>query len=114
MEYSKLVDLYQKLESTPKRLEKTHLLSEFLKQVPKEDMHHIMLLVQGKVFPNWDDRKIGFAARLVLKALTISTGISVDDMEKLWKETGDLGLVAETVIKKKKQVSKYVFMVVGH
>ena len=103
MDYIELTDLYEKLESTSKRLEKTVLLSEFLKNCPKKDIDKIMLLVQGLVFPKSDERKIGIASKLIVKALNIATGISSDDVEKMWKKTGDLGLTAEELVKKKKQ-----------
>jgi DNA ligase-1 len=104
MKYGELVGVYEKLESTTKRLEKTYHLSEFLKKVDSEELGRILLLVQGKVFPSWDERKIGMAARLLLKALLISTGI---DPEEEWKKTGDLGLAAEKVIERKKQVTLF-------
>ncbi|MEA2036408.1 MAG: ATP-dependent DNA ligase [Nanoarchaeota archaeon] len=103
MRYTKLVEVYQKLESTSKRLEKTHIISEFFKQINKEDLKVIGLLIQGRLFPNWDERKIGVAARLVLKAINTSSGISIDKIEKEWKKTGDLGKATENLIGIKKQ-----------
>jgi len=103
MNYIQLTELYEKLEATSKRLEKTKLLSEFLKDCPKKEVDRVMLLVQGLVFPKADERKIGVASKLIVKALNVATGISVEDIEKSWKKTGDLGLSAEELIKKKKQ-----------
>ena len=34
MRYLELAELYQKLEKTTKRLEKTHIIAEFLKDIP--------------------------------------------------------------------------------
>jgi len=103
MDYIQLTELYEKLEATSKRLEKTKLLSEFLKDCPKKEVDRVMLLVQGLVFPKADERKIGVASKLIVKALNIATGITAEDVEKSWKKTGDLGLSAEDLIKKKKQ-----------
>jgi DNA ligase-1 len=103
MDYIQLTDLYEKLESTSKRLEKTILLSSFLKDCPKKEIDKIMLLVQGLVFPKADERKIGVASKLIVKALNVATGMTTDDIEKSWKKTGDLGLTAEELIKKKRQ-----------
>lgn len=107
MEYKKLVDLYQEIESTSKRLEKTYLVSEFLKHTDVDDLPRITLLFQGKVFPQFDERKLGVAARMVIKSLNKSLGISADAIEKEWKRTGDLGLTAENLTKKKKQVTLF-------
>ncbi len=103
MDYIQLTELYEKLEGTSKRLEKTKLLSEFLKDCPKKEIDRVMLLVQGLVFPKSDERKIGVASKLIVKALNIASGITVEEVEKSWKKTGDLGLSAEDLIKKKKQ-----------
>jgi len=103
MLYSNLVEVYLKLEKTTKRLEKTHIISEFLKKIPEKEIQEIVLLLQGKVFPPWDERKIGVASRLVLKAISTATGITLTVIENEWKKTGDLGLVAEELTKKKTQ-----------
>ena len=103
MEYSKLVDVYEQLNKTTKRLEKTHIISEFLKDVSVDDMEHVMLLLEGRVFPSYDAREIGVASRLMLKALNTATGISADKIEGEWKKQGDLGMVAELLVKTKKQ-----------
>ncbi|MBN1644931.1 ATP-dependent DNA ligase [Candidatus Woesearchaeota archaeon] len=104
MKYAELVGVYTQLEGTSKRLEKTHYLSEFLKTIDSADLSKVLLLIQGKVFPSWDKRKIGVAARLLLKAIQISTGI---DPEKEWKQTGDLGKAAEQLVERKKQVTLF-------
>ena len=105
MEYSKLVDIYEQLNRTTKRLEKTHIISDFLKDVSVDDMEQVMLLLEGRVFPNYDAREIGVASRLMLKSLSVATGISVDKIENEWKKQGDLGLVAEALVKTKKQAT---------
>jgi DNA ligase-1 len=103
MEYLELCELYEKLNSTAKRLEKTKYISELIKKTSKKELNIIMLLLQGRLFPLWEEKKIGAASRLVLKAINISTGIDTDKIEESWKEIGDLGLVAEQKIKDKSQ-----------
>tara|TARA_Y100000310_G_scaffold344866_1_gene460113 strand:+ start:5250 stop:6998 length:1749 start_codon:yes stop_codon:yes gene_type:complete len=105
MEYSKLADLYKELESTSKRLAKTHIISEFIKKAKNEDLPTLMLLIQGRIFPHYDPREIGVASRLVLKSINIATGLSIPKIEEEWKKTGDLGIVTENLIKSKTQVT---------
>jgi DNA ligase-1 len=107
MKYLALVGVYEQLEGTSKRLEKTFHLSEFLKTVPPEETDQVMLLIQGRVFPDWDERKIGMAARLLLKAINIASGIDTAEIEQEWKKTGDLGQTAENIIGKKKQATLF-------
>ena len=105
MDYSRLVEVYEQLNKTTKRLEKTHIISEFLKYVDIDDIEHVMLLLEGRIFPSYDAREIGVASRLMLKSLSTATGISIDKIENEWKKQGDLGLVAEIIIKTKKQAT---------
>ena len=106
MDYLKLTEYYQNLESTSKRLEKTEIVSRLLKELRKEkDPEPAISLIRGKVFPDWEQRKIGVSDKLVIKALATSTGNSADKIEKLFAKTGDLGLVAEELIKNTKQTT---------
>ena len=103
MQYSKLVEVYEALEKTAKRLGKTYIISELLKKTPAEDLPVITLLLEGRLFPSWDSREVGVASRLILKAISAESGIEADKVEKEWKKTGDLGIVSENLIKAKKQ-----------
>ncbi len=103
MQYLKLVEVYDHLESSSKRLDKTFYIAKLLSVTPEGDLTHILLLLQGKLYPPWDERKIGVAARIILKALNLATGENIERVESEWKHTGDLGKVAENLILKKKQ-----------
>ncbi len=103
MKYSDLVELYKKLDSTTKRLEKTYHIAKFLEQTKEDDLGTVILLIEGRLFPHWDQREIGVSSRLVLKALNKATGIEQSKIEKEWKKLGDLGDVAAELIKHKRQ-----------
>ncbi len=107
MKYSSLVDVYNKLERTSKRLEKIEIISETLKKARKDELREIVYLLEGRIFPEWDKRKIGFSNRLMIKALSVASGESVDKIENLFRKKGDLGLVAEDIIVKRKQSTLY-------
>lgn len=103
MDYKALVEVYKDLESTTKRLEKTEILAKFIKTLTKEELEYAPLLVQGKVFPPWDERKIGFSQQLMIRAIAKTTGSEKQDVIKEFRKSGDLGKVAETLIGKKTQ-----------
>ena len=105
MKYSELVGVYEQLEKTSKRLEKIEIISELLKKTPTEDLPIITLLIEGRLFPNWDEREIGVASRSIIKVISTASGISAPKVENEWKKAGDLGLVAENLIKTKKQTT---------
>mgnify|MGYP001589180374 FL=1 len=105
MYYEELVNIYSRLEKTTKRLEKTEIISEFLKKANKEELIKITNLLQGKFYADWEELKSGVSERLVLKSINQATGISQDKIEDLWKKKGDLGKVAEELIKNKQQTT---------
>jgi len=102
MIYSRLAQLYESVGSTTKRLEKVAILSKFLSDLSEKD-REILYLLKGNVFPDYDDRKIGISEQLVIKALSKSTGESKEKIVKEWKRIGDLGEVAQSLAKMKKQ-----------
>ncbi|MBR9677078.1 ATP-dependent DNA ligase [Candidatus Woesearchaeota archaeon] len=107
MQYSALVKVYEEIASTTKRLEKTKYLSVLLKNTPSQNLSTVLLLLRGRVFATWDKRKLGVAARLVLKAINVATGIDAKKIEDEWKKTGDLGIVAENLAGKKTQATLF-------
>ena len=103
MKYLELVDVYDNLEKRSGRLQKTYFISKLLEKTDVEELDKVVLLLQGRLFPSYDERKIGIAERLVIKALATATGKSSDDIEKKWKSIGDLGEVAKELTKSKTQ-----------
>ncbi len=104
MRYEKLSDCYEKLSQTTKRLEKIDILSKFLETVKKEDSD-IMYLLEGRVYPAYDERKIGISNQLAIKAISKATGTDSKKVVALWKKIGDLGEVAQDLTRKKKQTT---------
>ena len=105
MKYSELVEVYGMLQSTSKRLEKTYFVSQLLKKADAESLQRIVLLLEGRIYPAWDEREAGVAAQIMLKAINTATGIGINEIEGEWKKTGDLGKVAENLISRKRQAT---------
>ncbi|MEM4703227.1 MAG: ATP-dependent DNA ligase [Candidatus Pacearchaeota archaeon] len=103
MLYKELVKVYEALESTTKRLEKTYILAEFFKKIPKNESKDLAYLVKGKVFADWQEEQVGISSQLAIKAISKATGISEQEILRKWRSVGDLGKVTEEMIKKKKQ-----------
>ena len=103
MHYSQLCEVYEGLEKNPGRLKKTEILAEFLKKLKNEKNKEIVYLLQGKAFPDYSEKEFGISEQLCIKALEKSSGISKKEIILKWKKTGDLGLVSEEIMSKKKQ-----------
>lgn len=103
MRYSKLVEVYERIEATTKRLEMTDLLVELLKQAPKESIDKVVYLTQGKLYPDFVGVELGLAEKLAIRAISDVTGKPEADVERKYDETGDLGKAAEILLAKKAQ-----------
>ena len=103
MEYSKLVDIYEALSGTSKLLEKRAIIAGFLKGLDAREVESAVLLLEGRLFPEWDRRKIGIGTQTAIKAISTSSGKSEDSIKADWTKIGDLGLVAERNISSKTQ-----------
>ncbi|MDD5177849.1 MAG: ATP-dependent DNA ligase [Candidatus Nanoarchaeia archaeon] len=103
MDYLELARCYDDLEKTSKRLEKTEILAALIKKTTKDSLRELAYLLRGRVFPIYDERKIGVSSKIAIKALAQTTGVSPEKIENLFKKKGDLGIVAEELIKENKQ-----------
>ena len=103
MKYSQLCEVYEELEKNPSRLKKTEILAEFFKKLKQEKDKQIVYLLQGKAFPDYSEKEFGISEQLCIKALSKASGISDKEIVLKWKKTGDLGLVSEEIMSKKKQ-----------
>ncbi len=105
MRYADLVDSYEKLEATTKRLEMTDLLVALFRQVPRSELEPVVYLTQGRVFPDYAGIELGLAEKLAIRAVAQATGDREENVEAAWKTSGDLGLVAEERLRGKKQTA---------
>jgi DNA ligase-1 len=102
MKYKEIAETYKQLEQTSSRLDKIEILAKLLEKLKREDKQ-IIYLIQGRVFPDYETTELGISSQLIKKALAKSTGASENEITKIWKELGDLGLVAENFVSKKTQ-----------
>jgi len=101
MDYSKICDVYQSLESTTKGLEKTIILAKFLGEIKNEP--EFIYLLRGQIFADFDSRELGISHQLAIRAISRAAGISDAEVVQKFKKFGELGLVAEEVVGKNKQ-----------
>lgn len=107
MLYSILADTLEKIESTTKRLEMTDYLVALFKKTPKEVIDKVVHLTLGEIYPPFIGIELGIAEKLALKAIAIASGRSENETSELYKQTGDIGVVAEKLLKKKIQATLF-------
>ena len=107
MWYSELVEVYEKIEATTKRLEMTDYLVELFKKTPSALIDKVVYLTQGRLYPEFVGIELGLAEKLALRALANAAGIPLKSVEGEAKKVGDVGLAAENILKKKKQATLF-------
>lgn len=106
MDYKELVEVYEKLEATTKKLEKTDIVAKFLETLSDEELQMALPLLQGKIYHESEEKEIGVAGKMVISAIE-KLGFSKKEILNVLKETGDLGLTAEKLSPKKRQMSLF-------
>lgn len=100
MLYERLVEFYERLEGTTKRLEMTAILVEMLKEAKPEELRPIVYLTQGQVAPEFEGVELGLADKLVQRALAEGWNVPVDRVEAAYRKSGDLGETAQDILAK--------------
>lgn len=102
MDYSELVDYYERLESTQSTLDKTDILAELFRE-HEDELGDVVMLSSGRVFPKWRNRETGLSSKTMVDIISRATGRSEEDITEVWREKGDLGLAAEEMVDGKTQ-----------
>ncbi|MEM3838194.1 MAG: ATP-dependent DNA ligase [Fervidicoccaceae archaeon] len=114
MEFEILARTFDELERISSRIALTNALVDLFKQTPKEEIRKVVYLIQGRLWPDWKGLpELGVAEKLLIKALSMATNTREEEVEKLFKEAGDLGKVAEQLKKTKAQQPRGLIQFIG-
>src|SRR5438552_2024486 len=105
MFYSRMVETYQEIEATTKRLEITKLLVDLLKETPSEIVDKVVYLTQGKLYPDYLGIEVGIAEKLAIKCVSAVAGTTEQKVTAEYKANGDLGTAVEELLDKKTQAA---------
>ncbi|NIM06165.1 MAG: DNA ligase, partial [Armatimonadetes bacterium] len=95
MKFKDLVEYLKRLEATTKRLEMFDILSELFTEAGKDDIDKIIYLTQGQLTPPFYGVETGISEKLLIRALSDAANRPTKEVEKLFRETGDLGEAAQ-------------------
>lgn len=85
----------EKLEKTPSRLEITAILKDLFKETTVSEIKEVTYLSLGILAPNYESILLNLAEKMVARSIAIAYDKDLSEVTKLYKETGDLGNVAE-------------------
>ncbi|KZX14427.1 ATP-dependent DNA ligase [Methanobrevibacter curvatus] len=103
MNFKEMVKVFEELNGTTKRLEKTKILSDFFSKLDSKTLSQAILMALGSVFPPYSEEETGIADKLLISAVSKVLGISKNLVQDEIRETGDIGLACEKLYKNKTQ-----------
>ncbi len=103
MRYQEIVDIYADIQATTSRLQITSHLEGLFRRTPPGIIDKVVYLTQGVLYPDFVGIELGLAEKLAFKALVQASGLKDEAIQRVWLEKGDIGLVAEQVLSKRRQ-----------
>lgn len=95
MKMRELAGVFESLEATTRRLLMSETLGAMFRQASEDEVDKVIHLLHGRLGPPFEAPDFGVAERLILRSICEATGKAPDEVEKVYKSKGDLGLVAE-------------------
>ena len=107
LDFSTIVSILEQMEQTTSRLELTNYLVTLFKNTPSDLVDKIIYLIQGKIRPDYEGIEMGIAEKMIIRIISQISNISNDEVFRKYREKGDLGSVAEAILKNKIQTTLF-------
>jgi DNA ligase 1 len=95
VKFTELAASLDQLEGTNKRNELVRILSEVYRACSVDELEPITYLIQGRLAPFFEPVEIGLGERLLMTAIAAAYSIPKEEVTRVNRETGDLGLTAQ-------------------
>ncbi len=99
--FIEIAKFYERIEATTGRLEMIDYLKKLFLETPPDILDKVVYLTLGSIAPAYEGIELGMGEKLLLKALSMATGISQDKLEAKYPEIGDIGMLAEWAVENK-------------
>lgn len=103
MRYGEIVEIYEDIEATTSRLQITSHLEGLFRRTPPGIIDRVVYLTQGVLYPDFVGIELGLAEKLAVRALVQASGLGEEAVRRVWLEKGDIGLVGEEVLSRRRQ-----------
>src|SRR3989304_9003970 len=106
MKFREFASYLERLEKTPSRIEITQILAELFKITHLQEIDKVPYLSLGSLAPSYQGVVFNMADKMVVRALALAYKRNNQEVTSLYKEKGDLGVVAQELAKGKKKKPK--------
>jgi len=96
--FGDLVKALAAVEATTQRTAMVKLLVSLFKRAKPEEVGKIVYFILGDLRPPWEGVELGVAEKLCLRAVSKAAGVSLAELEALYKKSGDVGEVAKRAL----------------
>ncbi|HEX2489289.1 MAG TPA: ATP-dependent DNA ligase [Blastocatellia bacterium] len=103
MRFDELTKYFDRLEAVSGRLKMYNLLGELFSHADEDEVSEIAYLLEARLGPPFAAVNIGMGERMVAAAVAAATKEIERKVSKLYKELGDLGLVAQRLTPKNRR-----------
>ena len=100
MKFRELALYLEKLEKTSSRIEITEILSDLFKKTSVSEIDKVVYLLSGQLAPSYQGIVFNMADKMVVRALSLAFRKNIQDITQIYREKGDLGVVAEHLASK--------------
>lgn len=102
---------FSQIEAQSSRTEKTKLLADLIANASASEAKNIAYLSLGELYPPYINKQFQIAQKTVLKVIARLTDNALEDVEKLYKKCGDVGLCVTELYHAQKDHSMMVLQV---
>ena len=95
MKFNDLAAYLDPLEATSSRNELVRIVSELYRASSVDEIEPITYLIQGRLAPFFAPVEIGLGERLLVSAIAMAYGTPKDEVSRLYRQVGDLGVTAQ-------------------
>jgi len=107
MLFKEFAGYLEKLEKISSRLAITEVLVELIEKLEPEETSKGIYLVLGQLGPDFANQEFGMAVKMVIRAIAMGTGESIEKVTKEYKQKGDLGLLLENLTFKNEKAKRH-------
>jgi len=95
MQFLTLINHFERLEATSKRLEMFGILAELFRLSNADEIDKIIYLTQEQLLPSFYALEMGMSEKLLIRAIANAAGNDLPEVQQHFKTSGDLGKTAE-------------------
>ena len=95
----RFVETADAVAATTKKLEKVALVGDFLRSLALDEAACAAVFLTGRAFPRREERVLGIGGSSLFRLVVELSGKSADELSAVYRQHGDLGAVAEQVLR---------------